>query len=81
VPGATIGPYIHASVGAEHRDPKADSFALKTRTRMVLDAGGGIEITLQKRITVRADYRHWVFFDENSAEDAEEVTGGLAIFF
>ncbi len=81
VPGATVGPYLHASIGAEHRDPKADSFALKSRTRMLFDAGAGLEITLQKRITVRGDYRHWVFFDENEAKDAEEVSGGLAIFF
>ncbi len=81
IPGATIGPYIHASVGIEHRTPKADSFALETRTRMAVDAGGGLEITLQRRITVRVDYRHWVFFDENEAQAEEEVTGGLAIFF
>src|SRR5262249_15355018 len=81
VPGATIGPYIHASVGVEHSSPKADSFALRSRTRMLFDAGGGLEITLQKRITIRGDHRHWVFFDENNANDAEEVTGGLAIFF
>jgi hypothetical protein len=48
---------------------------------MAFDAGGGLEITLKKRITLRADYRHWVFFDENEAADAEEITGGLAIFF
>jgi hypothetical protein len=81
VPGATIGPYLHASTGVEHRDPKADAFALRSKTRMLVDVGGGLEITLQKRITVRGDYRHWVFFDENEAANAEEVTGGLAIFF
>jgi hypothetical protein len=81
LPGATLGPYLHASAGVEHRMPKADAFALKTRTRMAFDAGGGLEITLKKRITLRGDYRHWVFFDENEASDAEEITGGLAIFF
>jgi hypothetical protein len=81
VPGATIGPYLHASVGVEHRVPKADAFALESRTRMAFDAGGGFEITIKKRITLRADYRHWVFFDENEADDAEEISGGLAIFF
>jgi hypothetical protein len=81
VPGATVGPFLHASVGVEHRTPKADSFALMSKTRMLIDAGGGLEITLQKRITIRGDFRHWVFFNENEAENAEEVTGGLAIFF
>ena len=81
MPGATIGPYVHASVGVEYRTPKADAFALDSRTRMAVDAGGGLEITLRRRITLRVDYRHWVFFDENSAQGEEEVTGGLAIFF
>jgi hypothetical protein len=81
VPGATVGPYLHASLGIDHEEPKADAFALKAKTRMALNAGGGLEITLQKRITIRGDYRHWLFFDENEAREAEEVTGGLAIFF
>lgn len=81
LPGATVGPYLHASIGIEHRTPKTDAFALETQTRMCLDAGGGFEITLRKRITARVDYRHWIFFDPNEAQDAEELTGGLAIFF
>ncbi len=81
LPGATFGPHLHAGVGVEHRMPKADAFALKERTRMAVSAGAGFEITLRKRITLRGDYRHWVFFDENQGENAEEFTGGLAIFF
>ena len=81
IPGATVGPYLHASVGIEHRVPKADAFALESRSRLAFDAGGGLEITLKKRITLRVDYRHWLFFDENEAADAEEISGGLAIFF
>jgi hypothetical protein len=81
LPGATVGPHLHAGVGVEHRIPKADAFALKERTRMAMAAGAGLEITLRKRITLRGDYRHWVFFDQNQGENAEEVSGGLAIFF
>jgi hypothetical protein len=81
VPGATFGPHLHAGVGFEHRIPKADAFALKERTRMAVCAGAGFEITLRKRITLRGDFRHWAFFDENQGENAEEFTGGLAIFF
>jgi hypothetical protein len=81
LPGATFGPHLNAGVGVEHRIPKADSFALSERTRMALSAGAGFEITLRGRITLRADYRHWAFFDENQGENAEEFTGGLAIYF
>ena len=81
MPGSTFGPHLHAGMGVEHRIPKADAFALKVRTRMAICAGAGFEITLRKRITVRADYRHWAFFDENTGENSEEFTGGLAIFF
>jgi hypothetical protein len=81
LPGATFDPHLHAGAGVEHRIPKADAFALHERTRMAMCAGAGFEITLQKRITLRGDFRHWVFFDENQGENAEEFTGGLAIFF
>jgi uncharacterized protein YgiM (DUF1202 family) len=80
-PGAAIGPFLHASVGAMRRTPKADAFTLTPKTQMVMDFGGGFEITFRGRITVRADYRHWVLFDETEAQAAEEFTGGLAVFF
>ena len=35
--------------------------------------GAGFEITLKKRITLRADYRHWAFFDENTGENYKPV--------
>ena len=80
-PGALIGPYLHGSLGALHRAPKADAFTLEPRSQMAMNVGGGLEVTLRKRITVRFDFREWIFFDENQAQSAEEYTGGLAIFF
>lgn len=80
-PGGPVGPYVHAGVGAGHFSPKEDAFTLEPRTLMVLAAGGGLEITLKKRITLRADFRNWTFFDENEAANAQEYSGGLAIFF
>jgi hypothetical protein len=81
LPGAAIGPYLHGSAGGVYRSPKADSFTLQTRTEVCLNLGGGFEITLRKRITLRLDFREWVFFDTNQSQTAEEYTGGLAIFF
>ena len=48
---------------------------------MALSAGGGLEITFKKQITVRFDYRRWVLFDPDQAEGGHELSGGLAIFF
>jgi uncharacterized protein YgiM (DUF1202 family) len=81
LPGAAVGPFVHIGVGVAHRIPKADAFALETRTQAVAEIGAGIEITFKKRITLRADFRQWVFFDENASADAQEYSGGLAIFF
>ncbi|HKA88452.1 MAG TPA: SH3 domain-containing protein [Haliangiales bacterium] len=80
-PGAALGPFLHASMGAVRRTPKADVFTIQPKTQMVMDFGGGFEVTFRGRITLRADYRHWVLFDETDAQAAEEFTGGLAVFF
>lgn len=80
-PGAAIGPFVHASLGAAHIRPKADNFTDQEETLAALDAGGGFEVTFKKQITLRADYRRWVLFDQNRSESGDEFTGGLAIFF
>jgi opacity protein-like surface antigen len=81
VPGAVLGPYIGAGVGAAHIRPKADNFVDKEETLMALSAGGGFEITFKKQITVRLDARNWTLFDQNKSSNGQEYTGGLAIFF
>jgi hypothetical protein len=81
VPGAVIGPYASISTGAAHIRPKADNFVDKRETLMALGAGGGIEITFKKQITLRIDARNWSLFNENHASNGQEYSGGLAIFF
>ena len=81
VPGAQIGPYISAAVGAAHIRPKADNFVDKKETIMALNAGGGIEITFKKQITLRIDARNWTLFNPDQATNGQEYSGGLAIFF
>ena len=80
-PGAALGPYVHAGVGAAHIRPKADNFIDPEETLMALSAGGGFELTFKKQITVRADFRNWTLFDPDQASNGQEYTGGLAIFF
>ncbi len=80
-PGAVIGPYATIGSGAVHQRPKADNFIDKESTLMALVAGGGVEITFKKQVTVRLDARNWTIFDQNQASNGQEYSGGLAIFF
>lgn len=80
-PGAVIGPYANIGLGAAYISPKADNYVDKQETLMALGAGGGLEITLKKQITVRLDARNWSLFNQNHANNGQEYTGGLAIFF
>ena len=80
-PGAVIGPYASLGLGAAHISPKADNFVDMEETLMALGAGGGLEITLKKQITVRLDARNWSLFNQNHTNNGQEYSGGLAIFF
>jgi hypothetical protein len=80
-PGAVIGPYAGIGLGAAHIRPKEDNFVDKKETLMALGAGGGIEITFKKQITLRLDARNWSLFNQNHANNGQEYSGGLAIFF
>jgi hypothetical protein len=81
MPGAAIGPFVHAGLGVGHLRPKADSFIQKATTLLALEVGGGIEVTFKKQITVRVDVRNWTLFDPDQASNGQEYSGGLAIFF
>ena len=80
-PGAVIGPYASVGLGVAHIAPKADNFVDARENLMALGAGGGLEITMKKQITLRLDVRNWALFNQNHANDGQEYTGGLAIFF
>ena len=80
-PGAVVGPYVSIGLGAAYIRPKADNFVDEQETLMALGAGGGIEITFKKQITLRLDARNWSLFDQNEANNGQEYSGGLAIFF
>jgi hypothetical protein len=80
-PGSVITPYASLGVGAAHISPKADNYVDPRETLMALGAGGGLEITLKKQITVRLDVRNWTLWNENHSNNGQEYSGGLAIFF
>ena len=81
VPGAVITPYAILNLGWAHISPKADNFVDPRENDMALGAGGGLEITLKKQITLRLEALEWSLFTQNHATDSQEYTGGLAIFF
>jgi hypothetical protein len=80
-PGSVICPYASLGLGAAYISPKATNYVDPRETLMALGAGGGLEITFKKQITLRVDVRNWSLFDENHASNGQEYTGGLAIFF
>jgi len=81
VPGAVIGPYVSIGLGAAYIVPKVDNYIGQSGTLMALGAGGGLEITFKKQITLRLDVRNWTIFDQNSSTNGQEYSAGLAIFF
>lgn len=81
MPDAILDPFANLGVGAAHIRPKADNFVDEKQTLMTLAAGGGVELTFKKQITVRLDARRWIFFDPNQAEGGTEFSGGLSVFF
>ena len=80
-PGAVIGPYASIGLGGSYIRPKADNFVDEKDGLMALGAGGGLEITFKKQITLRLDARNWTLFDQNKSNNGQEYSGGLAIFF
>ncbi len=80
-PGAVIGPYASLGLGAAFIRPKETNYVDKKETLMALGAGGGLEITFKKQITLRIDARNWSLFDQNKSNNGQEYSGGLAIFF
>ena len=71
-PGAVIGPYANLGLGAAHISPTATNFVDAEETLMALAAGGGLEITLKKQITVRLDARNWTLFNQNHSTNGQE---------
>jgi len=80
-PGAAIVPYVHVGTGLAHFAPKEDAFAIDPRTLYAVDFGGGFEVTIRLRLTLRFDFRNWTIFDQNEASNAQEYSGGMVIFF
>jgi hypothetical protein len=80
-PGAALGPYLHAGFGWARFEPKEDAFTLEPRDLFAMSMGAGLEMTIRLRLTLRFDFRNWTIFDANEAQNAQEYSGGMVIFF
>jgi hypothetical protein len=80
-PGAAVGPYVNGGAGISHFSPKEDAFAIDPRTLYAISVGGGLEVTIRLRLTLRFDFRNCPIFDENESSNAQEYSGGMVIFF
>ncbi len=80
-PGSVLCPYASVGLGAAHITPAATNFVDKNETLMALAAGGGLEITLKKQITLRFDARNCTLFNQNHSGNTQEYSSGIAIFF
>jgi len=80
-PGSVLCPYASLGLGAAHITPSATNYVDPRETLMALAAGGGLEITLKKQITLRFDARNWTLFNQNHSGNTQEYSSGLAIFF
>ena len=89
-PTSPVTPFFSMGGGGTWGRTSLDNFAVtaqaeKVRARAgnlsLASVGGGLLISLKKRITLRFDYRDHLVFDPNKTQDLKEFSGGLAIFF
>ena len=76
-----VTPFVAAAIGGALGRKKADQFAIETHDYSMVNVGGGLIMSLKKRLTLRGDARHYVIFDANHTHRIQEYSGALAVFF
>jgi hypothetical protein len=74
-------PFVSLGAGAATTFPKVNGVTQPSSTQFALDAGGGLEIIVKKRIILRCDIRNYTLFTPNSTANRQEYSGGLAVYF
>jgi hypothetical protein len=80
-PSSPITPFVGGAAGGAFGRKKADQFAIRTGNYSMVNVGGGLVMSLKKRITLRGDVRHYVIFNANHTQSIQEYSGALAVFF
>jgi hypothetical protein len=80
-PSSPVTPFAAVAAGGAFGRKKADQFTIKTGNYTMLNVGGGLSFALKKRLTVRAEARHYVIYDANHTQRIEEYSGALCVYF
>jgi hypothetical protein len=80
-PSSPVTPFVGGAAGGAFGRKKADQFAIRTGNYSMVNVGGGLVMSLKKRITLRGDVRRYVIFNANHTQSIEEYSGALAVFF
>lgn len=80
-PSSPVTPFVGGAAGGAFGRKKADQFAIRTGNYSMVNVGGGLVVSLKKRITLRGDVRHYVIFNANHTQRIQEYSGALAVFF
>src|SRR6185503_9157778 len=60
-----VTPFVAGAAGGAFGRKKADQFTGDDKNYSMVNVGGGLIMSLKKRITLRGDARHYVVFDAN----------------
>ncbi len=80
-PTSPLTPFVGGAAGGAFGRKKADQFAIQTGNYSMVNVGGGLVVSLKKRISVRGDVRHYVIFNANHTQRIQEYSGALAVYF
>lgn len=80
-PESPIVPFVVVGGGGVVSDPNADTFLLRSGTKLMTYGGGGLRISFRYRVTLRLEARAYALYDQNRLVAEEEYSGGLTVFF
>ncbi len=80
-PSSPVTPFAAVAAGGAFGRKKADQFPIAGASYTMMNVGGGLLVTLKKRLTLRGDARHYVLFDANHIQRIQEYSGALCVYF
>jgi hypothetical protein len=80
-PASPVTPFVSVAAGGAFGRNKADQFTTRAGNYAMLNVGGGLLVSLKKRLTLRGDARHYVIFDPNHTQRIQEYSGALCVYF
>jgi len=80
-PSSPVTPFLGVAAGGAFGRKKADQFPIVPGSYTTINVGGGLLVSLKKRLTLRGDVRHYVIFDANHTQRLQEYSGALCVYF